>query len=697
MDPPSSATEVLALWFDGDAKEKFQTHWFPAEGSQKQAEIDKLVRDKYASLLQDAEEGKLDEEWKKTSQGHLALILVLDQFSRHVHRQDRAKIDRNDIKALALAQEFVDQNRGNTLTPPELIFSLFPFRHSPTVARLQFVLDQVEARTPTVATWTEMLTRFKRATLTRLQHLQGVQWTDGDEILEHHPFEGDFSDVEKSPVWCSMKAFLTKYNAEQHKTLVVSLSGGVDSMVIAQLLVLLSPQFGGFNVVAVHIDYGNRPESGAEAAYVEEWCNKHKIIFRKRTITEAKRATANRDYYEKLSRTIRYTAYADALEEFNAPGVMFGHHQGDIQENVISNMMKRVQLLDISGMGETGIVNDVVIWRPLLSHVKDDIISFAHKYGVPYFLDTTPKWSTRGTMRNQLLPLLTDMYGHGYKNNLTTLAEHSNQLADLVNSRILQPFWDACVQTNLAVYVDCGPFLDMPLFFWREALRHVCHSMLGQGMISDKPIQMQLMERLLAAKNAQHNGQTNTETEQPEESAPKQDKQKVVLDGFVELRKDARFYLAGTTFIMFRPGYFPNKGKAKTKKGENVDATAEQPKDITIGGGPVKFGNWTVLVEEDKADNVDEAVLDLFDMLQGTFSYWLQVPENAPNALVVDNCNRPARLRQLPKPITDPIPVVMFANEMNAISRKQLKKMQYQTKVKYTDRWLKVTLAGSLR
>jgi hypothetical protein len=38
--------------------------------------------------------------------------------------------------------------------------------------------------------------------------------------------------------------------------------------------------------------------------------------------------------------------------------------------------------------------------------VQADIFGFAHKYGIPYFKDTTPKWSTRGKLRNQLLPLL---------------------------------------------------------------------------------------------------------------------------------------------------------------------------------------------------------------------------------------------------------------------------------------------------
>ena len=80
-------------------------------------------------------------------------------------------------------------------------------------------------------------------------------------------------------------------------------------------------------------------------------------------------------------------------------GIFFGHHKGDIQENVISNMMRRTSPLNLSGMNEIGTVENVSIYRPLLPHTKEDIFDFAHTFGVPYFKDTTPKWSVRGKLR----------------------------------------------------------------------------------------------------------------------------------------------------------------------------------------------------------------------------------------------------------------------------------------------------------
>lgn len=62
------------------------------------------------------------------------------------------------------------------------------------------------------------------------------------------------------------------------------------------------------------------------------------------------------------------------------------------------------------------------------------------RYGVPYFKDTTPSWSTRGKLRQQLVPLLTDMYGDGFLRSLTNLAKESDDYQDLVENNIFKPF-----------------------------------------------------------------------------------------------------------------------------------------------------------------------------------------------------------------------------------------------------------------
>lgn len=96
--------------------------------------------------------------------------------------------------------------------------------------------------------------------------------------------------------------------------------------------------------------------------------------------------------------------------------------------------------LDLAGMGPVGITEGVPVWRPLLAHTKEEIFEFAHKYGVPYFRDTTPSWSTRGKLRNQLVPLLQEIYGEGCLRNISALARQSDDARSLVFQNVYDPF-----------------------------------------------------------------------------------------------------------------------------------------------------------------------------------------------------------------------------------------------------------------
>lgn len=68
---------------------------------------------------------------------------------------------------------------------------------------------------------------------------------------------------------------------------------------------------GRYEVVALHLDYANRAESGREADFVEAWCRQMGIIFRKRVVGEVTRGVTARDEYEKVSREIRFAFYQE--------------------------------------------------------------------------------------------------------------------------------------------------------------------------------------------------------------------------------------------------------------------------------------------------------------------------------------------------------------------------------------------------
>lgn len=110
---------VLRFWFE----ESEPRQWWA-----KDAVFDALIRQRFADLHQAAAAGELF-EWRKASRGRLAEILVLDQFSRNLFR-DQAMAFACDGMALVLAQEAVAVQADQALEPVQRCFMYMPYMHS---------------------------------------------------------------------------------------------------------------------------------------------------------------------------------------------------------------------------------------------------------------------------------------------------------------------------------------------------------------------------------------------------------------------------------------------------------------------------------------------------------------------------------------------------------------------------------------
>lgn len=123
------AREVLDFWFGAPGSAEYgraRKMWF-----RKDAAFDALLRERFGALLDAACAGELD-AWCATPEGALALVIVLDQFSRNCHRGTPRAFAADD-KALAIARAMVAS--GDDLRLPIVehrAFAYLPFEHAET-------------------------------------------------------------------------------------------------------------------------------------------------------------------------------------------------------------------------------------------------------------------------------------------------------------------------------------------------------------------------------------------------------------------------------------------------------------------------------------------------------------------------------------------------------------------------------------
>lgn len=113
--------EVLDFWFAGDHT-THRKEWF-----EKTAEFDAACT-RFADGLYDARAGAFD-HWTATPRGALALIILLDQFPRNLHRNSTEAFSA-DAKARDVARTAVAHGFDQKLSAVERMFIYLPFEHS---------------------------------------------------------------------------------------------------------------------------------------------------------------------------------------------------------------------------------------------------------------------------------------------------------------------------------------------------------------------------------------------------------------------------------------------------------------------------------------------------------------------------------------------------------------------------------------
>lgn len=129
--------QILSFWFDQTPPAR----WWTVD-----PDFDALLRERYAGLLARAAAGELW-TWRDSARGRLAEVIVLDQFSRNIHRGTPAAFAQ-DPMALVLAQEAVRAGATSVLSPIQNNFLLLPYMHSESRAIHEIAVALYGAHAP---------------------------------------------------------------------------------------------------------------------------------------------------------------------------------------------------------------------------------------------------------------------------------------------------------------------------------------------------------------------------------------------------------------------------------------------------------------------------------------------------------------------------------------------------------------------
>jgi len=170
---------------------------------------------------------------------------------------------------------------------------------------------------------------------------------------------------------------------------VVAVSGGVDSVVLLDMLVKKSD----VELVVVHFDHGIRPDSAQDAEFVAELAKRYGLPF------ETKREELDSGSSEELARDRRYEFLRGVAKKHSAK-LVTAHHADDVVETIAINLLR--------GTGWRGLaVLDSDVVRPLTDMTKSEIIGYAQKNKLDWHEDSTnaSDYYLRNRIRKQTIGL----------------------------------------------------------------------------------------------------------------------------------------------------------------------------------------------------------------------------------------------------------------------------------------------------
>ena len=375
-------------------------------------------------------------------------VLVFDQVIRHVNRHtNKQYTPPDDFIPMCYAKfnEYEDK-----MDDFQFMFSLMPIRHTHKYNDVMFVARQSWKRLEN--TNSPQIKKYLEATYMRyikmyndesqLHYQPNAQFDDIiHTILDKkcHPYvPNNINHIDIS----TMRNYLVNHNIKQSDTIILSLSGGVDSMVCSYLLHILKQKF-----IALHINYSNRDECHIEESMLRYWCGFLNVPLYIRKIDEINRPKCMeynmRDTYEDYTKQIRYNAYLNVIPEEDNVFVMLGHNMDDSIENIFSNIASSSNLDNLYGMTpySTQSFRDkhINFLRPLLSTWKETIYDIAKQANIPFFIDSTPSWSQRGKFRDEVLPVITKWnpsFITGLTRTVNIINETDKCLSKVINNSI---------------------------------------------------------------------------------------------------------------------------------------------------------------------------------------------------------------------------------------------------------------------
>ncbi|MEM9923984.1 MAG: tRNA lysidine(34) synthetase TilS [Cyanobacteria bacterium P01_D01_bin.50] len=316
-------------------------------------------------------------------------------------------------------------------------------------------------------------------------------------------------------MWTSLHANIHRTIGSRHllkrnQRLLIAVSGGQDSLCLAQLMLDLQPKWG-WDIGIAHCDHRWRDDSQANANYVEKLAENWSIPFYLETASRSLKS-------EAAAREWRYQVMSAIAFSNNYHCIITGHTATDRAETLIYNLIRGSGADGLQALTwQRSLLNDITLVRPLLEVTRTQTGQFCQDFQLQVWCDSTNQdlKYARNRIRQELVPYLQEKFNPKVESNLAQTAEllqaeveyleqaaeKLRQQAEIKSSENIVV--DELENSTIILGLNRQILLQAPLALQRRAIRQVL-----QKIIPNAP-NFEHIEKLVGLIAAPNRSQTD--------------------------------------------------------------------------------------------------------------------------------------------------------------------------------------------
>ena len=283
-------------------------------------------------------------------------------------------------------------------------------------------------------------------------------------------------------------------NIFQAKKLVVAVSGGADSLALADLL-NRSKNFFKLELCIAHFEHGIRGQTSIDdAEFVKIFSEQLGLKFFSGRGDVKNFATENKISVETAARILRYDFLAKVRRDLNFDAIALAHHANDQAETVLMRLIRGSTSSGLSAMKFLTNTKDYgLLIRPLLRFKKFELEKYCESRNFIPRVDETnfETDATRNKIRLELLPSL-EKFNPAIVETLCRFAETSADDTDFINSEA-EKIFDKVVKDDAIIQQE---FLKLPVTLQRVVIKKFLGNVKDFGFVHFEEIRKVLMNNL---------------------------------------------------------------------------------------------------------------------------------------------------------------------------------------------------------